>query len=176
MASKQIFLWPFLFSFNICVIYYFIICGEKEKKMPCSVQVPLPKGTHALSASICCQVLGYMFSESDSRGCESGVRGKEKYRQQSVLLREGKTCEVSCSLPGQRRELRRGCRHRWRRWEPFSASSDWASPACVLKFKVPLSQRYCRDWNFFQVYANQIIQFDWVFHRMLKSEGYLLSS
>ena len=117
--------------------------------MPYSVQVPLPKGMHTLSAAICCQVLGYMFSKSSFSGCDSGARGEEKCRQQSVLLREAKTDEIFHSLTRQRKELHRGCEHRRRRWEPFSASPDWASPACELKLKVPLSQRYYWDCHFF---------------------------
>lgn len=51
-------------------------------------------------------------------------------------------------------------------WGPFSASPDWDSPACELKVKVPLSQRYYWDWHFFQFYTSQIMLSDCFFLRM----------
>lgn len=71
-----------------------------KNKMPCSAQVPLPWDIHTLSAAICCEILGYMFSKSNFKGCDSGMRGKDKCRKQSVLLREAKTEEVFHSHSG----------------------------------------------------------------------------
>jgi len=128
-----------------------------------SAHIPLPRGAHTLSAAICCQVLGYMFSKNNFRGGDSGVRRKEKCSQESVFLREAKTDEVSLSLSRQRRELHRGCGHSLRRREPFLASPDRASPASESKLEVPLSHRHCWDCHVFQIYTSQIILSAWFF-------------
>lgn len=62
---------------NLCYIYYFILLGGKNlNALFCSST--LPRYIHSLSAAICYEILGYMLSKSNFKGCDSGMRGERK--------------------------------------------------------------------------------------------------